>query len=98
MPSMRIFEDLIFMFNSLDFLTIDLTILFGILLFISSSITPLAYKKPCELNNKGQLQYSGLKFKKFHFVAAASNTSLVSIFNFSKINANSFTRDILTSL
>ena len=40
----------------------------------------------------------GLKFKKFHLVPAAFNTSLVSIFNKLKIFANSLTKAILISL
>ena len=40
----------------------------------------------------------GLNGKKFHFVAAASKTDLVLIFNLLKIIENSFTRAIFTSL
>ena len=39
----------------------------------------------------------GLKFKKFHLVPAASNTSVVSMPMRSNIRANSFTNEILTS-
>jgi hypothetical protein len=40
----------------------------------------------------------GLNGRKFHFVAAASNTASVSIFNLLKIRANSLIRAIFTSL